>query len=323
MRSNIFALPLLALGGGVLASRCVPRPSSALSVSTTPTLSTPSTESSTVLTPTTSTATPSIPSTESSSESTTPSVSLSTPSTESTPSTVPTPSTLSTSSTEPTPSTTSTPSTISTSSNEPTPSTTLTPSAEPTPSTESTTLFTSTFTTSSTAQATSTAAPQQPNLLTNSGFEDSTIAPWKLFRPSINRGQISIATDPVYEGSQSGNFQYSAGANSGGGVWGIYQSVSGSGFVANDPYQITLRIRVAPGTCPNVFVAGTGGSDGRLPASQVTVDVAAASVGWVEVTTTVQYNQGTINLGPGLAIISTCSGPVSFWVDNVALRKAS
>jgi hypothetical protein len=160
-------------------------------------------------------------------------------------------------------------------------------------------------------------------VLTNSGFEDSTIAPWKLYRPTINRGQISIATDPAYEGSQSGHFQYSAGANTAGGVWGIYQSVAASDVVANGNYQISLRIRVAPGTCPNVFVVGTAGSDGRISASQVTVDVAAASVDWIQVTAVVQYNQASINLGAGLAIHSTCSGPVSFWVDDVALRKAT
>ncbi|CAH0050952.1 unnamed protein product [Clonostachys solani] len=264
MRTKIFALPLLALGGGVLASRCVPRSSSSLTVSTTPTLSTVSTESTPVLTPTTSTATPSISSTESSSESTTPSVSLSIPSTVSTPSI------------------------------EPTPSTTSTPSAEPTPSTESTTLFTSASTTSSTA----------------------------LFRPNINRGQISIARDPVYEGSQSGNFQYAAALNSGSAIWGIYQSVDGSRVVADDPYQITLRIRVAPGTCSNVFVGGTAGDNARLTIGQVTVDVAAASVGWIQVTTVVRYPESVLSLGPGIAVMAMCRDAVSLWVDNVTFRKA-
>ncbi|KAF5718705.1 hypothetical protein FMUND_5065 [Fusarium mundagurra] len=287
MRVTIFALPLLAFGHGVLASPCKPHASSALSVSTTAVIPIDSTESIAFPTSTTAAAGESI---------TTLSIVFTESSTES----------------------------IFSTENSIVSTTTIESGIEPTTtSDESTTIFASTTITSSDVRSVTTSAaaePQEPNLLANSGFEDNTIEPWKIYRPSTNPGQISIATDQVYEGSQSGRFAYSA--NPIGVFWGMYQSVDSSILVADTPYSISLRIRVSPGAC-NVFVGASAGNSGAPAAGGlVSVDVAAASMDWVQVTTTVQYTQTMIGRGGGLVVGSSCRlAPVSIWIDDVALRK--
>ncbi|KAF4337252.1 hypothetical protein FBEOM_8841 [Fusarium beomiforme] len=307
MRSITFALRLLALGCGVLASPCLPHPPTSLTISTVATLSTESTESTTVLTTTTAsdsepTTTLSIDPTESSSELTTASAIEST-------------AIVSIASTESISESTTTAVSESTASTESNPVST-------TASAESTTVFIPASTTSEAVQSTTTAAaaePQEPNLLVNSGFEDGSVDPWKLFRPTANQGQISIARDQFYEGSQSGHFQH--GASSSVVFWGMYQSVDASSLVAQNSYQITLRIRVAPGTCSSIAVGAVYSNNVRITGGMVTVDVAAASIDWIKVTTVVQYSQAALNGGPGIAIMSTCTAGASFWVDDVALRN--
>ncbi|KAM0429620.1 hypothetical protein ACHAPT_006224 [Fusarium lateritium] len=296
MRSEILALPLLALGRGVLASPCVPHSSSSsLAVTTTASsssVSTDSTESTTILT-----------TSESATESTTAtsSTALSTASTEST-----------------TVLTTTDSTTVSV-----TESTTATTSTAPsTASTESTIVLTTAGSTTTSAIESTTSTepePQVTNLLSNGGFEGNIPDPWKLYSPDRNLGMLSIATDRSYEGSQSGYFEFSE--NDLDEHWGIYQSIDKSLLTANERYLVTLRIRVPPGTCDQVYVVPSYTDRGFMTMGQVQVPVSNAVNNWLEIMTIFRYSQQAINAGAGIAIISQCRDSVSFWVDDVAINK--
>ncbi|KAL2670677.1 hypothetical protein Neosp_014467 [[Neocosmospora] mangrovei] len=297
MRSEIFALPLLALARGVLASPCLPPlTTSSLSVSTTSsseTESAASTESSTE---------PSIASTESTtataaSTGSTTVLTTTESTTVSASETATTSATLSSTSTESTGSTTAE-------------STTATTSALSTASTEPTTTA---------AQSTTTSAepePQETNLLINGGFEASTPQPWRLFN-SRNPGRLSISTEQFYVGHQSGTYEHSD--NSLDEDWGIYQPIDNTRLVLGGRYIVSIRIRVPDNSCTDITLVPSVGSGGWIAQGSSPINVADAVNNWYEARAVFRYQQQwMINTEPGVAIISRCKS-ASFLVDDASM----
>ncbi|KAJ4219337.1 hypothetical protein NW759_007725 [Fusarium solani] len=296
MRSEIFALPLLALARGVLASPCLPPlSSSSLSGTTTAsseTTSTASTESSTT------SATDFTTGTTSSALSTTESTTVLT-TTESTTASASETATAS--------------ATLSSASTESTESTTATTSALSTASAE--------FTTASALQSTTTSAepePQETNLIVNGGFEASTPQPWGIFS-TRNPGSLGISTDQFYVGQQSGTYEHSDNAL--GEDWGIYQTIDNTRLELGGRYIVSIRIRVPDNSCSDITLAPSIGGGGWIALGSSVINVGNAVNNWHEVRAMFRYNQQSmINNSPGVAIISRCES-VSFLIDEVSMVK--
>ncbi|RSL73896.1 hypothetical protein CEP54_000105 [Fusarium duplospermum] len=333
MKSEIFALPLLALARGVLSSPCLPPlTSTSLSVSTTAsseTVSTASTESSTessiaseesttASTESTTVLTTTESTTASFSESTTSATLSSAPVT-----TAPEPGFYVTIfRPHPGPGVITAPITVTTiapQGDQPgtviieTP-TQAAPTSDATTSelsTESTAAFTTTESTTTSAEP----EPEETNLIINGGFEASTPQPWAIFN-TRNTGSLGISTNQPYVGQQSGTYEHSD--NIGGEYWGIYQPLDSTRLVVGR-YLVTARIRVPDNSCLDLMLAPSVANGGHMALGSSVINVNDAVDNWLEVRAMFHYSRLAFIINdPGVAIVSRCES-VSFSVDDVSM----
>ncbi|KAF5550976.1 hypothetical protein FMEXI_3581 [Fusarium mexicanum] len=176
--------------------------------------------------------------------------------------------------------------------------------------TESYTITTSVATSSAEAETTTTAASGPTNLISNPGFEDSTVAPWTVYN---NIGTLSIDSDSgVPPSTQAGQFSAS-GQNLAN--MGIGQEIDPSLIVVDKEYRFSVYTKV---TASNFCISQTiacGAGTGFVNSANWG---AMQANGWILTTVTCSWNQAALDAGPSVQVSGVCNA-LTFLADDASL----
>ncbi|KAF4414549.1 hypothetical protein FACUT_14190 [Fusarium acutatum] len=178
--------------------------------------------------------------------------------------------------------------------------------------TDSSTIATPVATSSAEAETTTTttAASGPTNLISNPGFEDSTVAPWTVYN---NIGTLSIASDSgIPPSTQAGQFSAS-GENLAN--MGIRQNIDSSLIVADKEYRFSIYTKV---TASNFCISQTiacGAGTGFVNSANWG---AMQANGWILTTVTCSWNQAGLDAGPSVQVAGVCNG-LTFLADDASL----
>ncbi|KAF5682120.1 hypothetical protein FCIRC_5166 [Fusarium circinatum] len=178
--------------------------------------------------------------------------------------------------------------------------------------TESYTIITSVATSSAEAETmtTTTAASGPTNLISNPGFEDSTVAPWAVYN---NIGTLSIDSNSgVPPSTQAGQFSAS-GQNLAN--MGIEQEIDPSLIVVDKEYRFSVYTKV---TASNFCISQTiacGAGTGFVNSANWG---AMQANGWILTTVTCSWSQAALDAGPSVQVSGVCNA-LTFLADDASL----
>ncbi|KAF4502712.1 hypothetical protein FAGAP_1053 [Fusarium agapanthi] len=178
--------------------------------------------------------------------------------------------------------------------------------------TESSTITTSFATSSAEAETTTTttAASGPTNLISNPGFEDSTIAPWTVYN---NIGTLGIdSASGIPPSTQAGQFSAS-GQNLAN--LGIEQEIDPSLIVVDKEYRFSVYTKV---TASNFCISQTiacGAGTGFVNSANWG---AMQANGWILTTVTCSWNQAGLDAGPSVQVSGVCNA-LTFLADDASL----
>ncbi|RBQ75445.1 hypothetical protein FVER14953_20210 [Fusarium verticillioides] len=157
---------------------------------------------------------------------------------------------------------------------------------------------------------TTTAASGPTNLISNPGFEDSTVAPWTIYN---NVGALDIASGSGLPPSpQAGRFSASGENLSN---MGIRQNLDSSLIVVNQGYRFSVYTKV---TASNFCISQTitcGAGTGFVNSANWG---AVQANGWQLTTVTCSWNEAQLDAGPSVQVTGVCNG-LTFLADDASL----
>ncbi|CVK97720.1 uncharacterized protein FMAN_11714 [Fusarium mangiferae] len=177
---------------------------------------------------------------------------------------------------------------------------------------DSSTIATSVATSSAEVEptTTTTAASGPTNLISNPGFEDSTVAPWTVYN---NIGTLSIDSDSgIPPSTQAGQFSASGENLSN---MGIRQELGPSLIVVDKEYRFSVYTKV---TASNFCISQTiacGAGTGWVNSANWG---AMQANGWVLTTVTCSWSQAQLDAGPSVQVAGVCNG-LTFLADDASL----
>ncbi|KAG5801510.1 hypothetical protein H9Q74_012174 [Fusarium xylarioides] len=179
-------------------------------------------------------------------------------------------------------------------------------------SSDSSTITTSVATSSAEVEptTTTTAASGPTNLISNPGFEESTVEPWTV---NNNIGTLGIASDSgIPPSAQAGQFSAS-GQNLAN--MGIRQDIDSSLIVVDTEYRFSIYTKV---TASNFCISQTiacGAGTGFVNSANWG---AMQANGWILTTVTCSWNQAGLDAGPSVQVTGVCNG-LTFLADDASL----
>ncbi|QGI99194.1 hypothetical protein CEK26_012263 [Fusarium fujikuroi] len=157
---------------------------------------------------------------------------------------------------------------------------------------------------------TTTAASDPTNLISNPGFEDSTIAPWTVYN---NIGTLSIDSDSgIPPSTQAGQFSASGENLSN---MGIRQELGPSLIVVDKEYRFSVYTKV---TASNFCISQTiacGAGTGWVNSANWG---AMQANGWILTTVTCSWSQAQLDAGPSVQVAGVCNA-LTFLADDASL----
>ncbi|KAF5706463.1 hypothetical protein FGLOB1_7439 [Fusarium globosum] len=157
---------------------------------------------------------------------------------------------------------------------------------------------------------TTTAASGPTNLISNPGFEDSTVAPWTVYN---NIGTLSIDSDSgIPPSTQAGQFSASGENLS---DMGIRQELGPSSIIADKEYRFSVYTKV---TASNFCISQTiacGAGTGWVNSANWG---AMQANGWILTTVTCSWSQAQLDAGPSVQVAGVCNG-LTFLADDASL----
>ncbi|KAF5597419.1 hypothetical protein FPANT_4107 [Fusarium pseudoanthophilum] len=157
---------------------------------------------------------------------------------------------------------------------------------------------------------TTTAASGPTNLISNPGFEDSTVAPWTIYNTV---GALSIASGSgLPPSSQAGQFSASGENLSN---MGIRQNLDSSLIVVDKEYRFSVYTKVsASNFCISQTIACGAGTGFVNSANWGAVQ----ANGWQLTTVTCSWSEAQLDAGPSVQVTGVCNG-LTFLADDASL----
>ncbi|KAF5563745.1 hypothetical protein FPHYL_5024 [Fusarium phyllophilum] len=168
-------------------------------------------------------------------------------------------------------------------------------------------------TTTAEPTTTTTAAAEPTNVLTNSGFDSGSIAPWYTIG---GRGTLSITDEDTHSGDFSGHF-YTDGFISPV-VLGVDHPVDQSLIKADTEYHYSIWIKTAQAVNCNTRKITCGAGGGYILSS----DWAGPYNEWTQFTMSCTWSQMFLDMVPSIQIRAECQN-LEFYVDDAVLIEAN
>ncbi|KAJ4006009.1 hypothetical protein NW752_001254 [Fusarium irregulare] len=165
-------------------------------------------------------------------------------------------------------------------------------------------------TTSAEPIATTSSVPKIPiNLLSNPGFEDSTLSPWTT---SSGAGQMQLDTYRYRTGAQ-------CAAISGSGSIGFKQAIDPSLLKAGNQYEFSAYTKHETQVgCGTRRISCNSGSSTVNTALHVVMD---GYLEWIPMTVICVWTQDQLNAGPSVSVSQSCS-LLTLYLDDASLVEA-